>query len=420
MILCLFEDDKTSSLAPLVHTRAVYDLLLGMRTMAQATHHAFGSPETVLHARQLVRTVTSQENGWPVTLPRGADVLFVNGRWIAEPGPVLERLIRAACAGEPARVFVQGEDVVAAWVPECSPFLIEEDELTLSTFDGLREERVEGARLISRLWHLLEALLPAIERDYHILTAGKNVTNREYAFIKPGAILSVAERIYTAPGSTIRPGAILNAEDGPIYVDRNALIFEGTVIRGPAYIGPYCQIRTGADIEGSSFGYYCKVGGEIHDSVLHSLSNKPHEGFLGHAYIGRWCNIGASSNNSNLKNDYGIIKLYNPVLDDFESCGLQFLGLIMGDHSKCSISTMFNTGTIVGTFCNLFGHGFHARYIPSFSWGGPEVGYSEYRIDKALKVAEAVMARRDRQLTEAERALLTAVFKKTRGEHVHK
>ncbi len=474
MILCLFEDDQVAHLEPLTLTRAVYHLHLGVSTLAETTRYHFGNTETVQHCRTELRAVTAEEQPWPLELPEGADVLFVNGRLVLNQGPLLDRLKMAARPGEPPRLFVQGDELVAAWIPSARASLLDARAITRATFEGVPEERVEGARLIGRLWHLIRELATEIVSGYERLTRNVNVLEREGVRISPGAtyedlravpddkvaeivegdlyasprpgprlsdassglvaalrgpfdrarggpggwrILAEPERIYTGPGVTIRPGAILNAENGPIYVGSDSTIFEGAVIRGPTYIGPRCEIRTGANIEGSSFGYYCKLGGEILNSVFHSLSSKPHAGFLGHAYIGRWCNLGAETNNSNLRNDYSFVKIYNSVIKGFEISDQNFLGVFMGDHAKCGITTMYNTGTVVGTFCNLFGAGFHAHYLPPFTWGGPnEGGYTDYRIDKALKVAEVVMARRGRVLTDAERELLTAIYEASRNE----
>lgn len=417
MYLCLFEDDTVRHLSPLVLTRAVYDLRLGIRTLLETTHEALGGPALLLHTRAAVAGVTAQEHDALVNrIPEGLDVLFVNGRYIAEEGPVLQRLRKAARSGEPGRVFVQGEDVVAAWVPDAAGRLVADDALSQATFEGLSEERLDEARLISRLWHLLDALPPALLRDYTVRTKGYNIYERPGAVLEDGAHLVHGEHIYVAPGATIRPGAVLNAADGPIYVDRDAVVMENAVVRGPAYIGRRAEVKVGADIAESAIGTYSKVGGEVHGSVFHSLSNKAHPGHLGDAYLGRWCNLGADTNNSNLKNDYGAVSLYDAATGAFEETGRQFLGLFMGDHSKCGIDTMFNTGTVIGVFCNVFGAGFQPRYLPSFSWGSPDGGFSEYRLEKALRVAEAAMARRDVPLTDADRTLLASISEASRAE----
>jgi UDP-N-acetylglucosamine diphosphorylase/glucosamine-1-phosphate N-acetyltransferase len=193
-----------------------------------------------------------------------------------------------------------------------------------------------------------------------------------------------------------------------VWVGAGAEVGENAVIKGPVYLGPKVVVHPAARVEESAAGYWSKLGGEVHGSVIHSLSSKGHDGYLGDSYLGRWCNLGADTNTSNLKNDYGEVTLWDAVAEDFVGTGRQFAGLFMGDHSKCSINTMFNTGTVVGVFCNLFGTGFPPRHVPSFSWGGAE-GLAPYRAEKALRVAEAVMARRDRALSDAERARLEAI-----------
>ncbi len=419
MHLCVFEDDGAPHFLPLVHTRAVYDLRLGIRTLLRSLRDAFGDPPTLLHARRQVAHVSALENDLLVNrIPDGLDVLFLNGRWIAEEGDLLES-IRGVIGAKERRVFLQDASVIAAWMPGASSRFVEKDAVTPSTFEGVPEERVEGARLVRRLWSFQNELLDALERDYLFYTKGLNIYERPGADVKKGAILAGGERIYIGKGSVVEAGAVLNAREGPIYIGEDVTIQNLAVVKGPAYIGSRSVIMTGADIEGCSFGHWCKVGGQVEETIVHSLSNKAHSGFLGNAYVGRWCNLGADTNNSNLKNDYGEVKMYDAVAGDFEESGRQFLGLVMGDHAKSGINTMFNTGTVVGVCCNVFGAGFLPRYIPSFSWGGPDV-FDEYRLDKALKVADTVVKRRERALSGAERENLETVFEATRGENVRR
>lgn len=415
MHLCVFEDDRAAHFLPLAHTRAVYDLRLGIRTLLRVLRDAFADPPTLIHARRQVAYVTALENDLLVNrIPDGLDVLFVNGRWIPEKGALLDRIRRAA-GGEGQRIFTQDGQLVAAWVPNASSRFVETDTVTLSSFDDAPEEEVEGARLVDRLWSFQNELGEALERDFRFYTKGLNIYERPGVEIKEGAVLAAGEQIYIGNGSVVRPGAVLNAEEGPIYIGDNVTIKDLAVVKGPAFIGTKSVIMSGADVEASAFGYWCKVGGQVENTIIHSLSNKAHSGFLGNAYIGRWCNLGADTNNSNLKNDYGEVKMYDAVAGDFVTSGRQFLGLVMGDHTKSGISTMFNTGTVLGVCCNVFGAGFLPRFIPSFSWGGPDT-FDEYRIDKALNVAATVMKRRDRELSDADRENLEAVFESTRGE----
>jgi UDP-N-acetylglucosamine diphosphorylase/glucosamine-1-phosphate N-acetyltransferase len=422
MHLCLFEDETVSHLQPLIHTRAAYDLRIGGRTLLQTARDAFSADGLVLHSRSLVAGVTAFAHPEAIdTLPTGADVLFVNGRFVAEEGPALARLQQAVANREPARIFLRGDTLVAAWMPNAAPRLpdavLADDTLTAGTLPALPTESVPEATLVGRLWHLLDVLPPALRRDFEHATRGTTrdapLPDRLDVKVHPSVVAVRPQQIFLAPGVEVRPGTILNAADGPIYVGEDATIYEQAVVRGPCWIGSKSQVKGGANIEGAAVGHYCKIGGEVHSSVLHSLSNKSHAGFLGDSYLGRWCNLGADTNVSNLKNDYGEVSVYDAALDGFVGTGRQFTGLFMGDHSKCGINTMFNTGTVVGTSCNLYGSGFVPRVVPSFAWGGPEDGFETYRLDKALDVAEAVMARRDTPLTDADRALLTALFERT-------
>ncbi|HNQ67036.1 MAG TPA: putative sugar nucleotidyl transferase [Bacteroidales bacterium] len=202
----------------------------------------------------------------------------------------------------------------------------------------------------------------------------------------------------------------INTSDGPVYIGDNVKIMEGANIRGPFAICENAEVKMGAKIYGpTTIGPYCKVGGEINNSVFFSYSNKAHDGFLGQAVIGEWCNIGADSNNSNLKNNYAIVKLWDYEKEKFISTGLQFCGLIMGDHSKCGINTMFNTGTVIGVSANIFGAGFPRNFIPSFSWGG-HAGMTEYNIDTAYEVMTKVMERRNLTLTDIDKNIFKNIF----------
>ncbi|MFB6231368.1 MAG: GlmU family protein [Salinibacter sp.] len=423
MYLCLFEDDHVVSLRPLVETRAAYDLRLGLRTVLETTRDAFEPDGLLLHARPLVTGVTRRDHDDALvnTLPEGADVLFVNGRFVAEDRDVLGQL-EQACESGKGRAFVQDDVLVAAWCPDAAARLpgdpLSQPVLTADAFADLPTTSLDDALLLRRPWHLLDTLRPSLTRDVEARVGERASTSlraRPHAAVHDSVTAVNSEQIYLGSGATIRPGALLNAEDGPIYVGVDATIHERAVVRGPCCVGPETQVQIGADVEGTATGTWCKVGGEVHDCILHSFSNKSHAGFLGHAYLGSWCNLGADTNNSNLKNDYGEVSAYAPDEGRFVGTGRQFAGLFMGDHSKCGINTMFNTGTVIGTNCNLLGGDFLPRYVPPFSWGGAS-GFAEYRLDKACEVAERVMARRDTAFTEAGEALLRSLFERTQPE----
>jgi UDP-N-acetylglucosamine diphosphorylase/glucosamine-1-phosphate N-acetyltransferase len=217
------------------------------------------------------------------------------------------------------------------------------------------------------------------------------------------------ENIFIEEGAKLR-GCTLNAESGPIYIGKNAEVMEGSNIRGPFALCEQSVVKMGAKIYGpSTIGPHSKVGGELNNVVIQAHSNKGHDGFLGNSVIGEWCNLGADTNNSNLKNNYAPVKLWNYEKERFLPTGLQFCGLIMGDHSKCGINTMFNTGTMVGVSANIFGSGFPRNFIPSFAWGGAG-GFSTFQLGKAYETAETMMSRRGIELSEADRAILADIF----------
>ena len=205
---------------------------------------------------------------------------------------------------------------------------------------------------------------------------------------------------------------VLNAEDGPIYISSGAEVMEGSLIRGPFFLGEHSSVKMGAKIYGpTSIGKHCKVGGEVNNSIIHDYSNKGHDGFLGNSVIGSWCNLGADTNTSNLKNTYDEVKVWDYSREAIVPTGRQFHGLIMGDHSKAGINTMFNTGTVVGMCANVYGGGFPDKFVPSFSWGSPDKGFVSFRMDKAEEMATAMMKRRDIQFSSTDKMIFETVEK---------
>lgn len=425
MHLCVFEDDQVPRLRPLVETRAVYDLRLGMRSILDTAQQAFPTNQLVLHARPLVAGVTAQshEDALVNRLPSATDVLFLNGRFLADDSAAVSRIQMHVRENLEARVFTRDEDLVAAWVPNAAARLpnhfLSAPALPLGPFSDFPRTAVDYATLVHRPWHLIDALRPALRRDLTDSVSSLEASapaDPAHPAVHESVVCVRPDHIHVDTAAEVRPGAILNAADGPIYIDRDAVVFEQAVLQGPCYVGPKTEVKVGASIEGAAFGYYCKVGGEVHDTVIHSLSNKSHPGFLGHAYLGSWCNLGADTNVSNLRNDYGDVTAYAPEDGAFVSTDRQFAGLFMGDHSKCGINTMFNTGTVVGSYCNLYGGDFLPRYLPPFSWGGPSRGFTTYRLGKALSVAKRVMSRRNVPFTEADHQLLSTLFEESKEE----
>jgi UDP-N-acetylglucosamine diphosphorylase/glucosamine-1-phosphate N-acetyltransferase len=267
--------------------------------------------------------------------------------------------------------------------------------------------------LIDQMWKIFQHNGNQLVADFQLITKGR----------KSEAILDKHTRTYNEQNIFIEPGvkiwsAILNAENGPIYLGKNSQVQEGAMIRGPFALGEGSVVNMGGKMRGDvSIGPGCKVGGEVSASVFFANSNKAHDGFLGCSVIGEWCNFGADSNTSNLKNNYEKVKLWSYAKNGFIDTGLMFCGLMMADHSKCGINTMFNTGTVTGVSSNIFGDGFPRNIIPSFAWGGA-AGFTTYQFEKAMHTAQKAMERRDIPLTELDKEIYKIVFESTAKERV--
>ncbi len=399
--ICIFEDAKVTDLHPLTLTRPAYELRCGMTNLREKIQREFKATMTTLHCRGYLADAVKEETGLEYVnqLPDG-DVLFVNGRLLATP-----QVAGQIEDGKP-RAYYAGEDLVAAWVPAEQVKKLGSalgDALEAATFADLARAEVE-ATLVRYPWDLVHHNAAEIEREFEALGVGGKILGKVY----PNVTLLEESNIYVAEGAKIWPGVVIIAEDGPVYIAEGAKIMANAVIEGPAYIGPKTAIKIAAKIyEGTSIGEVCKVGGEVEESIIHSYSNKQHEGFLGHAYLGMWVNLGADTNNSDLKNNYSNVKVQ--INDRVVDTGSLFVGLFMGDHSKSGINTMFNTGTVVGVACNVYGEGFPPRFVPSFHWGGA-TGLVKYDFEKTLETARRVMARRDKELTDAQVAVLRHIY----------
>jgi UDP-N-acetylglucosamine diphosphorylase/glucosamine-1-phosphate N-acetyltransferase len=269
-------------------------------------------------------------------------------------------------------------------------------------------EYTQSISTVSHIWDIFSKNDQEIKKDFALITKG-----RKSQPIPEGNFVKNPENIFLEEGAKVE-NASLNATDGPIYLAKDAEIMEGSLVRGPFSLGEHSTLKLGAKIYGATtIGPHCKVGGEVNNSVFFGYANKAHDGFVGNAVIGEWCNLGADSNNSNLKNNYEEVKVWSYEKNGFARTGLQFCGLFMGDHSKCGINTMFNTGTVVGVSANIFGGGFPRNFIPSFSWGGSS-GFTTYQMNKALDTAQKVFERRKINLEEEDIKILNHIFEETK------
>ena len=281
-----------------------------------------------------------------------------------------------------------------------------QDDIDFATFEAI--EFNGDILIIENTWDIFAKNAEAIQDDFNLITK-----NRKSQPIPSSNNVIAPENIFLEEGAKLE-FTTLNASNGPIYIGKNAEIMEGSIIRGALALCESSTIKMGAKIYGSTtVGPHSKVGGEVNNSVIFSYSNKGHDGFLGNSVLGAWCNLGADTNNSNLKNNYAEVRLWDYKTEGFAKTGLQFCGLMMGDHSKCGINSMFNTGTVVGVSANIFGSGFPRNFVPSFSWGG-NGGFTTYLTKKAFEVCEVVMERRKIEFTKQDQAILNHVFEETK------
>ncbi len=379
-------DDRWSDLLPLTFTRPVGNLRIGILTIAEKWEIYLKSPISYKTQDYL------QEK---FSLNISDDNIFINGSLLPN-----HSLISSILQLRQDEYLVRGNCILAARLNKDKARGFINDIASAVKIINYNEEYQQ----IRFTYDIFLYNDRAIRDDFRLLTEGRISQN----ISATNGILG-KENIFIEEGAKIE-FAIINAIEGPVYIGRNAEVMEGCMIRGPFALGEKAQLKMGAKIYGATtVGPNCRVGGELNNVVIWGNSNKAHDGFLGNAVLGEWCNIGADSNNSNLKNNYAEVKLWNYTLESFLPTGLQFCGLIMGDHSKCGINTMFNTGTVVGVSANIFGSGFPRNFIPSFSWGGYQ-GLSVYPVNKAIETAEKVMARRNVLLTETDKKILQHIY----------
>jgi UDP-N-acetylglucosamine diphosphorylase/glucosamine-1-phosphate N-acetyltransferase len=390
MNLILADDQFRDHLLPFTFTRPVADIRCGILTIRRKWELLLNVEEN--SSGSLTQFYLSGK--YPLT--QGSDTWVINGAVL--PDQMLVQQIRLLHSGQQ---LMSGERILAARVDAT---MLRGKE-NLAPMPELNTVMYAGSVTIVRYpWDIFSLNDTAIRSDFALLTKG-----RKSEQIPLSNQTRQPDMIFIEPGAKVEC-AIINASSGPVYIGKNAEVMEGSMIRGPFALGDHAVLKMGAKIYGATtIGPGAKVGGEVSNSVIFGNSNKAHDGFLGNSVIGEWCNLGADTNNSNLKNNYSEVKVWNYPANDTIGTGLQFCGLFMGDHSKCGINTMFNTGTVVGVFANIFGAGFPDKFIPSFTWGG--TGESEvFMIDKALSLAQRVMSRRGIEMTNADKEILTHIY----------
>ena len=386
----LFDGSVRNLLLPFTFTRPVADIRIGILSIREKWEKHLGYTTTTITEEYL-------EAKYPMV--ELEENILINASYL----PTKSLVEQVRNLSENQAIF-KGEEVIAFFTSDT------QEDVDFTLYKQI--ECSEDVLQLKNTWDIFSLNDKAIKADFGLITQGRtsqpipegvHAINKENIFIEEGATISFSS---------------LNASKGPIYIGKDAEIMEGCLVRGPFAMCEHSVLKMGAKVYGATtLGPYCKVGGEVNNSVLFGFSSKGHEGFLGNSVLGEWCNIGADTNTSNLKNNYAEVKLWNYHTERFTNTGLQFCGLMMGDHSKCGINTMFNTGTVVGVSANIFGSGFPRNFIPSFSWGGA-AGFTTYQLNKVIEVAKVVMRRRDVQFSKIDENILQHVFDETAKNRV--
>ncbi|ADF52359.1 sugar-1-phosphate guanyl transferase [Zunongwangia profunda SM-A87] len=380
----LFDGSVRKQLLPFTFTRPVADIRFGILTMRERWEYILGNTTSTITEDYL-------SEKWP--LVEFEENIMINAAYFPSSA-----LIDQVMNLKKNEAIFDGEDIVA--------FYAEEDQEV--DFEVFKQLEIAGEVLkLAHTWDIFSKNDFAINFDFKLITE-----DRESEPINSSNFVKNPENIFIEEGAVVE-NCSLNASTGPIYIGKDALVMEGCFFRGPIAIGEEAVVKMGAKIYGATtIGPGSRAGGEINNSVLFQNSNKGHEGYLGNSVLGEWCNLGADTNNSNLKNNYAEVRLWDYETEGFAKTGLQFCGLMMGDHSKCGINSMFNTGTVVGVSCNIFGTGYPRNFVPSFSWGGSS-GMTTYQTKKVFEVACLVLERRKMEFTKEDEAILEHVFEET-------
>lgn len=386
MSYILFDDVARKSLKPFTYIRPVCDIRIGILTIREKWEKYLGETTSTLTEDYL-------SNKFPIIF--ADSMTLINGSVCPTP-----KLVQAVKNLSVNQVLVCNDNIIA---------MSKTREDFISEGDDIEKIEVEEDFIkLNNVWDIYVYNDRAIREDFELITKG-----RKSQTLSSNNKLINPENIFVEEGASVEC-ACLNAKNGPIYIGKNAEIMEGAVVRGPFAMGEHAVLKLNAKIYGgTTIGPYAKVGGELDSVVIFGYSNKAHDGFIGHSVIGEWCNLGADTNASNLKNTYDEVRLYDIEKSTFVPTGQVFCGTIFGDHSKCGINVMFNTGTVVGISSNIYGAGYQRNFIPSFAWGGTNTGLKLYQLDKAIEVNERMMQRRGLVMSEEDKKILQHIFNQT-------
>jgi len=382
MNFILFDGSTRNNLLPLTYTKPVADIRIGILTIREKWEKWLNFTTTTLTEEYL-------EDKFPMV--EMEENIMINASFLPT-----EKLVNLVKDLRQDQAIIKDDEIIAFFTRDT------QEEIDFDTYKIIRFN--EDVIQIKHNWDIFSYNGEAIKADFKLITEG-----RKSAPIPGSVYCKNKDQIFLEEDVEIEIG-VLNASDGPIYIGKHAQVMEGSMIRGPFAMGEHSVVKMGTKVYGpTTLGPKSKIGGEVNNVILSGYCSKGHEGYLGNAVIGEWCNIGADTNNSNLKNNYAEVKMWEYEEERFVKTGLQFCGLIMGDHSKCGINTMFNTGTVIGVSTNIYGSNFPRNFIPSFSWGGA-AGFKTYNIDKAKETADLVMTRKNEDFTEQDQKILDHVF----------
>lgn len=391
--LILFDNDIREQLLPLTYTRPVADLRVGILTIREKWEKRMGLAASFLTQDYLTERFSMEYE---------EENYLINGSLLPD-----EDLIRHIRQLDDSEALLQDGELLAAKLKgnQIEKLIKDEDFGELAGYEV--RKTLSKLRSVPDIFRLNDSQLRA---DFELLTKGR----KSAPLPDSNRLVGPADQLFIEEGVEVEC-ATLNTKTGPVYLGKDCTVMEGSLVRGGLAMLEGAVLKMGAIIYGATtLGPYCKVGGEVSNVVFQGYSNKGHGGYLGNAVIGEWCNLGAGTESSNLKNNYSEVKIWNYPAGGFRATGLQFCGLIMGDHSKIGINTMLNTGTVIGVCANVFGAGFPRSFVPSFAWGG-HGGFSTWRTSKAFDTVETVMARRKKNMSVQDRLILLRIFEDTAG-----